>query len=704
MKKRYLALLIVFFSSLASSGLRAQMYYGFQTLTAQYIADTQATAQPVPLTGTTDEGWSSSPIPLGGFGFDFYYNNYPSPYTTMNVSTNGFAALGTALTGAIPGNSLQSGGGSSRPILAPLWDDLKLQGTTANCMKYVTTGTAPNRVFTVEWINAIFPVNATPTTASLSFELKLYEGTNVIDFAYQVPTGGSAYAGPSASIGISAIATNSPNFMSVQAATIPTSVSTVSEQTGIDSDPPSGGVYRFLPTCPDPQGIIATCISYFGANISWAAPAFLPYGPVGYEYIVDQLNLTPTVAGIPTTNAYVTVTGLSPVTQYYVHVRTNCGMGNYSAWQTAPFTTAPYCTPPLLYVSGVYTNVNTAGATVNWSANNISDYEWVLDQTPAAPTVTGTPTQQLSKTFTGLLAGTTYYFHIRSVCTQCNHSPWVTVTFTTPPRCTQPLNLAINDITTNSALCSWDPVAGAIGYQYAITQSYTPPVAGSFTAGTTAVAGGLLSAAVYYLHVRTDCDSGNYSPWSTETFTTVDPMCVKPKNVHQTGLTQTSSTFAWNVVPGNSGYEVVVNQNAAVLFGDQINSTGFPGYTATGLTTNTDYYFHVRTKCDAYHHSLWVDNPFHTDFPVEVSNVNPSNRLSVSAYPNPTGDKLTVTIDGPQYPDATLELTDMNGKLITYVGIIDNKAIVDLTQLPQALYFVRYTDKFNTEVIKVYKR
>jgi hypothetical protein len=699
MKKSYLSLLVVCFL-LVSTGLRAQMYYTFQTLTQAYVQlDTQANLQTATITGTADEGWTN----LINFpaGFQFYYNSNPVPYTAVSASTNGFAALGTALTSAMPSNNLQSGGGTNRPLLAPLWDDLKLLST--NDIKYVTTGTAPNRVFTMEWQGVIFPTNATPTSASLTFEMKLYEGFNVVDFTYN--STGSPYAGPSAAIGITAATTGPNQFMSVQSGNIPTTVSTTYEVDTINNCPPTGGVYRFLPYCPTPSGLLASCVSYFGADISWAAPTFVPNGPVGYEYIVDQVSLTPNVAGTPSTTPYVTVTGLLPQTQYYIHVRTNCGMGNFSAWQTATFTTAPYCIPPLLYVSSVYTDVNTAGGTVNWSAAGITDYEWILDQSPAAPTGNGNLTQGITKTFTGLLANTTYYFHLRSACTQCNHSPWVTVTFTTPPRCTQPLNLAINSITQNSADLSWDPVNFAVGYQYAVDQSYNPPLAGTFTTGTTAIAGGLLSGAVYYLHVRTDCDSGNYSPWSTETFTTVDPVCQKPHHVHQTAATANTATFAWTVANGNSGYEVVVDQNSAVQFGEQVNATGFPGFTATGLTPATGYWFHVRTKCDVNHHSFWLDTPFRTDWPTGVTNIVPSdNKLSLSAYPNPTGDRVTISIDGPQYSDAQMSLTDINGKLITYIAIIDKKAIVDLSKMPQALYFVKYTDKYNTEVIKIYKR
>lgn len=702
MKKRYLSLLIVLFV-LVSNGLQAQMYYTFQALTGPYVTlDTQASLVTPAITGTADEGWTA-PISLPP-GFQFYYNGDPTPFTSLSASTNGFAALGSALTGAIPGNDLPGGGGTSRPILAPLWDDLKLLNTTN--IKYATTGSIPNRVFTMEWQNVIFPTNASPTVASLSFELKLYEGFNVIDFAYTVPAGGSAYPGPSASIGITAVNTGSDQFMSVQDATIPTTVSTISERNTIDMDPPTNGIYRFLPTCPIPTDVSAVCISYSSADLAWTAPSFPPNGPVGYEYIVDQLNITPAIPGTPVATPYVTVTGLSPLTQYYIHVRTSCGMGNFSAWTTAKFTTPPFCNPPLMYVAGVYTDVNTAGATVNWSATGISDYEWVLDLTPAAPAGSGYPTQALTKTFTGLLANTTYYFHLRSTCTPCNHSPWVTVTFTTPPRCTQPQNLTIDNITNNSANMNWDPVNFAIGYQYAVDQSYNPPVAGTFTTGTTAIAGGLLPASVYYFHVRTDCDSNNYSPWSTETFTTVDPVCSKPHNVHQVGAGGNTASFAWNVVNGNNGYEVVVDQNSVVQFGEQINATGFPGYTATGLTPNTNYWFHVRTKCDVNHHSFWIDTPFYSGFPVDVPGTAfaTPGKLNITAYPNPTGDRVNISIDGPQSPDAQLMLTDINGKLITYVAIIDSKAIIDLTQLPQALYFVKYTDKDNTEVIKVYKR
>ncbi len=73
-------------------------------------------------------------------------------------------------------------------VIAPFYANL---ATTANdntlaslqsSIKYQTTGTAPNRVFIVEWINMKYATG--PTGTNFNFQLKMYEGSNVIQYVY----------------------------------------------------------------------------------------------------------------------------------------------------------------------------------------------------------------------------------------------------------------------------------------------------------------------------------------------------------------------------------------------------------------------------------------------------------------------------------------------------------------------------------------
>lgn len=93
---------------------------------------------------------------------------------------------------------------------------------------------------------------------------------------------------------------------------------------------------------------------------------------------------------------------------------------------------------------------------------------------------------------------------------------------TTSPFCAVPTNLVVSNITNTSASISWAS-AGSSDYEYAVTQSSTPPVSGTVLNATTANVTGLLSSNNYYLHVRAKCGS-EYSAWVTsDPFTTLDP-------------------------------------------------------------------------------------------------------------------------------------------------------------------------------------
>lgn len=216
----------------------AQMHYSLTPATNTYASFSGGTS-PF-LTGNgfdliADEGYANN-IPIG---FNFIYNG-SGTYNELAVSTNGFISF-AAISNAYLQNNLTSGLAGERPIVAPLWDDINLQ--TTNNLQYVTTGTAPNRIFIMEWANARWGFGA--TAAAVSFQVKLYETSNWIEFNYRQESG-SALA-PSASIGLTASGTGSSNFLSLQsAATIP-GASLSTEMATIASKPLTNQSYIFKP-------------------------------------------------------------------------------------------------------------------------------------------------------------------------------------------------------------------------------------------------------------------------------------------------------------------------------------------------------------------------------------------------------------------------------------------------------------------------
>ena len=147
-------------------------------------------------TGTAVPSWRggsnlgdnrSFPVPIG---FSFYYLG--TNYTTVNISLNGFIDFSSnAATGI---NQFPFGFDNSyftQPApngtllaIAPFYEDLMcaVGWSLFSSVKYQTSGSAGNRVFTVEWINMTYPI--IPYTQLVNFQVKLYEATSDIEFIY----------------------------------------------------------------------------------------------------------------------------------------------------------------------------------------------------------------------------------------------------------------------------------------------------------------------------------------------------------------------------------------------------------------------------------------------------------------------------------------------------------------------------------------
>lgn len=182
-----------------------------------------------------DEGFVNA-VPIG---FSFKYNS-GNNYTELSISTNGFISF-KELSDAHVLNNLNNGAIGERPIVAPLWDDLDVQST--NNITYITTGIAPNRVFTVQWLNAKWGFGA--SSAAISFQVKLYETLNWIEFVYRTEIGSAV--SPAASVGLTANGTGNNNFISLGAITNSPSVSTTTEVANLSTKPTTGQAYTFKP-------------------------------------------------------------------------------------------------------------------------------------------------------------------------------------------------------------------------------------------------------------------------------------------------------------------------------------------------------------------------------------------------------------------------------------------------------------------------
>ena len=152
-------------------------------------------------TANTDND-NSAPQPIG---FTFTYNG--TAFTQFVLSTNGFIRLGATapsatnlficnVQGCTNVDPVSDTSPANTNLILPFNFDLEA-GTGTPEYRVATTGTAPGRICTIQWKNVSDKSDATPANkqyTNFSFQVKLYETTNNIDFVYGTATPSSATA------------------------------------------------------------------------------------------------------------------------------------------------------------------------------------------------------------------------------------------------------------------------------------------------------------------------------------------------------------------------------------------------------------------------------------------------------------------------------------------------------------------------------
>jgi len=125
-----------------------------------------------------------------------------SSYNTVYVNANGLISF-TNNTG-LQFNNQQLPYSSFTTLVAPFWDDLYPSGS--NNVYWATLGTAPNRELVIEWRNVRHYSCSSDASATVRFQVVLFEATNHVLFNYQdvIFGGNCAFAdkGGSATIGV----------------------------------------------------------------------------------------------------------------------------------------------------------------------------------------------------------------------------------------------------------------------------------------------------------------------------------------------------------------------------------------------------------------------------------------------------------------------------------------------------------------------
>lgn len=449
--------------------------------------------------------------------------------------------------------------------------------------------------------------------------------------------------------------------------------------------------FTTLPLCQPPAPPTISGITTTGATANWGAAA----GSTGYEWFVST-SATPPASGTFTSNTSQPITGLTVGTQYYFHLRNACSGGLFSSWVSTSFSTP--CNP----VTGLsVSNPSFNGATLNWTAvPGSAGYEWVVTTSPTPP-ASGTASSTTTVNATGLLGGTLYYVHVRNNCGAAGFSGWTTTTFTTNSSCTSPSNILVTNIGSTTADIQWDPITGAIGFEYLVDNTpQAPSTSGAPIAFNNYSPANLVSATRYYVHLRTNCGPGGFSPWVTVQFTT-DTLCFAPVPVIS-NITGTTADIIWLPEANATNYQYLVSASITPPFSGY--ATTGTSYNPKGLQKNTQYYIHLRSYCGGNDISSWRSTGFVTNEQTTGVKINGNSAMNITAYPNPVTDVLTLEVTGGRLPKGTASIIDITGKAVNTYQVTQLQTHIDMSALPAGVYMLRYKDADDINIIRVVKQ
>lgn len=486
----------------------------------------------------------------------------------------------------------------------------------------------------------------------------------------------------------------------------------------------TAGILAFLPST-------TRSLRLRWAKNQTALTVLTPASPLcqGFEYALTN-SATPPTSGTFTTDTAIYFSNLLACKQYYLHVRNNCTGTSFGPWSSKAFTTAccpaPGGLPAIVINGGVSTNV-PGSVSINWKKavdSAMVGYQYQLVKGTGSPV--WSDWKNTIDTFVNLpnvdypviKPGQIYRFWLRTNCVDTFSVSPMSVSFTNPfYACDTTSKPVITNVNIHGAQIDWMSGSSAAPYpiqrhNVAVTINPTPPTS-DILVGDSSIAAHLYPTAnrfwrirdtfhhvallqpntKYWVHVRTQCDSVyrppfanppvplySYSAWKSDTFRT-PAICKEPDTPVIDNITPHSAHMKWNLFFGNIGYEYFIDQSStppAFTTGPLIN---YNEVSPSNLFSGTNYWFHLRTKCDAVNYSPWTSTPFSTpalcnlvtpspSLQVVAGNLNPGPNSAIFTWPvvpNATSYDVAVTTTPatPAAPDATISITSYSATGLT---------------------------------------
>ena len=145
-------------------------------------------------------------VPITTLPADFAFSIYGTPVTLLRADTNGILGFNATTGASSAGNGPLPAGIFSTPSLVAHWDDLdgSTNATIGGGVYTAVSGTAPNRIFDIEWRMTRYIPNAVLGPPTIVFTVRLYETSNLIEIVYTNVVGNIGQNNSAGSNGVSA--------------------------------------------------------------------------------------------------------------------------------------------------------------------------------------------------------------------------------------------------------------------------------------------------------------------------------------------------------------------------------------------------------------------------------------------------------------------------------------------------------------------
>jgi hypothetical protein len=125
---------------------------------------------------------------------------------------------------------------------------------------------------------------------------------------------------------------------------------------------------------------------------------------------------------------------------------------------------------------------------------------------------------------------------------------------------------------------------------------------------------------------------------------------------------------------------------------------------AKGQASRYTYMDNTPEKGTNFYRLMMKDVKGKPSYSEVVKAVVKSVGFGIEAYPNPVSNMLTVKVSGTTGRDASVQVTDVTGKVVRTIQLVGTESSINMSGLANGIYLIKYSDADHNQTIRVTKQ